>query len=139
MSEPTAIAIRRFESLGERNAALVHRLEEVLTSVTTGGADVVLSGGRTPMQAYRELASHSPQLAPHLIVQFTDARSVQSTSKASNYLQSLPLINALALPEASVLRVRTELPLEDLSTAYERCTDELLLALVRFRLGLLGL
>ena len=61
MSEPTAIAVRRFESLAQLNAALVQRLEGVLTSVATGGAAVMLSGGRTPMQAYRELASHSPQ------------------------------------------------------------------------------
>jgi len=139
MSEPTAIAVRRFETLAALNAALVQRLEAALTSVATGGAAVMLSGGRTPMQAYRELASHSPQPAPHLSVLFSDDRYVQSTSEASNYHQSLPLINALALPEASVLRVRTELPLEDAAADYERRIDKLLLAGVRFRLGLLGL
>jgi len=59
--------------------------------------------------------------------------------QASNYHQSLPLINALALPEASILRVRTELPLEEAAADYERRIDNLLLAGVLFRLVLLGL
>jgi len=139
MTEPTALSVRRFESLAELNAALVQRLEAALTSATSGGAAVMLSGGRTPMQAYRELASHCPRPITNLSVLFSDDRYVPSTAEASNYHQSLPLINALALPEASILRVRTELPLEEAAADYERRIDNLLLAGVRFRLGLLGL
>jgi 6-phosphogluconolactonase len=133
------IAVRRFGSLAELNIALIQRLERAITTAARGGAAIMLSGGKTPMPAYRELASRSPQPAPDLSVLFCDERYVPSTSEASNYHQSLPLINALALPESSVLRVRTELPLDAAATDYEKRIDALLLAGVTFPLGLLGL
>lgn len=134
------IAVRRFASLAELNAALIDRLYRAITTAAArGGAAIMLSGGKTPMAAYRELASRSPQPAPNLSVLFSDERYVPSTSEASNYQQTLPLINALALPESSVLRVRTELPLEAAAGEYEKRLDALLLAGVSFPLGLLGL
>jgi 6-phosphogluconolactonase/glucosamine-6-phosphate isomerase/deaminase len=139
MSEPTQITVRRFDSLARLNAALVQRLLEALTTAAGGGAAIMLSGGRTPMQAYRELAASLRHPAANLSLLFSDDRYVPSTSEASNFHQSAPLLNALALPEESVLRVRTELPLEEAAADYERRIDKLLLANVRFRLGLLGL
>ncbi len=134
-----ALAVRRFASLAELNAALIPRLEQAITATASGGAAVMLSGGHTPMPAYRELANRAPQPAPHLSLLFSDDRYVPSSAEASNYHQSAPLLNALALPEQSVLRVRTELPLAEAAADYERRIDALLLAGVRFRLGLLGL
>jgi 6-phosphogluconolactonase/glucosamine-6-phosphate isomerase/deaminase len=45
----------------------------------------------------------------------------------------------LALPEDSLLRVRTELPLEEAAADYERRLAELVRGGVRIKLGLLGL
>jgi 6-phosphogluconolactonase/glucosamine-6-phosphate isomerase/deaminase len=139
MPHSPAIAVRRFPSRADLNAALVERLDRAITTSVPAGAAVMLSGGNTPMPAYRELAGRTPHSAPNLSVLFSDDRYVPSTAEASNYHQSLPLINVLGLPESSVLRVRTELPLEEAAADYERRLDALLLAGVSFRLGLLGL
>ncbi len=145
MPDTPAIALRRFTSRAELNTALVERLERAITESPGGRAPInspqalMLSGGSTPLPAYRELASRSPKPAANLSVLFSDDRYVPSTAEASNYRQSLPLLNALALPEDSVLRVRTELPLDEAAKDYERRIDALLLAGARFRLGLLGL
>lgn len=139
MPQSAIIAVRRFASRAELDAALVQRLEQAITTVAGGGSALMLSGGHTPMPAYRELASRSPRPAANLSVLFSDDRYVPSTAVASNYHQSLPLLDALALPESSVLRVRTELPLEAAAADYQRRIDALLLAGVSFNLGLLGL
>ncbi len=103
------------------------------------GIALMLSGGSTPMPAYRELAGRAPTPAANLSVLFSDDRYVPSTADASNYHQSLTLIRSLALLDDGVLRVRTELPLEEAAKDYEKRIDALLLAGVHFRLGLLGL
>ncbi len=145
MPDTPAIALRRFTSRAELNTALVERLERAITESPGSRGTVnspqalMLSGGSTPLPAYRELASRSPRPAANLSVLFCDDRYVPSTAEASNYHQALPLLSALALPEDSVLRVRTELPLEEAARDYERRIDALLLAGARFRLGLLGL
>jgi 6-phosphogluconolactonase len=99
----------------------------------------MLSGGKTPLPAYRELAARGPEHGDHLRVLFSDERYVPSTSDASNYHQSCDLLNALALPEDALLRVRTELPLAAAAEDYERQLRALLDAGVRIKLGLLGL
>jgi 6-phosphogluconolactonase len=141
MPQSTTIAVRRFTSVAELQTALIQRLELAITTTSGGGSGsaIMLSGGHTPMPAYRELATRSPRAAANLSILFSDDRYVPSTATASNYHQSLALIGALALPESSVLRVRTELPLEAAAADYERRIDALLLAGVRFSLGLLGL
>jgi len=139
MPQSAVIAVRRFASRAELDAALIQRLEQAITTAASGGSAIMLSGGRTPIPAYRELASRSPRPAANLSVLFSDDRYVPSTAVASNYHQSLPLLDALALPESSVLRVRTELPLDAAAADYQRRIDALLLAGVSFRFGLLGL
>jgi 6-phosphogluconolactonase/glucosamine-6-phosphate isomerase/deaminase len=99
----------------------------------------MLSGGRTPLPAYRALASRTPRHDERLHVLFSDERYVPTDSEASNYHQSRPLLDALALAPASLLRVRTELPLEEAAADYERALTGLLASGVRIGLGLLGL
>jgi 6-phosphogluconolactonase/glucosamine-6-phosphate isomerase/deaminase len=99
----------------------------------------MLSGGHTPLPAYRALASRTPRHGERLHVLFSDERYVPADSEASNYHQSRLLLDALALAPASLLRVRTELPLEEAAADYERALTALLESGVRIGLGLLGL
>jgi 6-phosphogluconolactonase/glucosamine-6-phosphate isomerase/deaminase len=99
----------------------------------------MLSGGKTPLPAYRELAARGPQRNASLHILFSDERYVPSSSDDSNYHQSCELLNELALPEDSLLRVRTELPLEEAAADYERRLAGLLAGGIRIKLGLLGL
>ena len=143
MTDTSSIDVRRFGSRAELQAALVERLAQALADPRgppdAAGAAIMLSGGTTPIPAYRELAARSPAAAPGLRLLFSDDRYVPSAANASNFHQSLPLITALRLPEDSVLRVRTELPLELAADDYERRIDALVSAGVRFSFGLLGL
>jgi len=135
----TIIAIRRFATNAEFDAALVERLERAISSPAASRTALMLSGGRTPLPTYRELAVRKPVPAPGLHILFSDDRYVPATSASSNFFQSRSLIDALALPESAVLRVRTELPLEQAAADYEERLAALLSSGVRMGLGLLGL
>ncbi len=133
------IAIRRFVSRAEFDAALTERLERALSGPDAGDTAVMLSGGRTPLPIYREVAVRKPAPARGLHLFFSDDRYVPATSESSNYFQSRMLVDALALPGPALLRVRTELPLEQAAADYEQRLAAMLKSGVRITLGLLGL
>jgi 6-phosphogluconolactonase/glucosamine-6-phosphate isomerase/deaminase len=133
----TTLHTRRFVSRTELDAALVERLAKTIGDGAPTA--IMLSGGKTPLPAYNELAARGPPHNDHLHILFSDDRYVPSTSDASNYHQSCELLNALGLPEDSLLRVRTELSLEAAALDYERKLAALLDSGVAVKLGLLGL
>jgi 6-phosphogluconolactonase len=133
----TQLALLRFDSRAELEAALVQRLLHALA--TRGPSAVMLSGGSTPLPAYRTAAHRLAAHDDRLHVLFSDDRYVPATAATSNFLQTRPLLDALALPPESLLRVRTHLPLEEAAQDYDRQLAALLSAGVRIGLGLLGL
>lgn len=135
------IQTRRFASRAELNAALVDRLIRALTEANRSGPPraVMLSGGSTPIPVYRVVATRKPRAAGTVVVMFTDERYVPQDNEASNYFQSRPLLDALALPKERVLRVRTELSLQEAAEDYERRIFTLLNSGGTIGLGLLGL
>ena len=138
------IHIRRFATRAELDEALAARLEEAITAAAAaGGAALMLSGGHTPLPAYRLLGARlkhrGEALRGKLHLLFSDDRYVPADSEQSNYHASRPLIDALDLPEGQVLRVRTELPLEQAALDYERRLGALLDQGVGITLGMLGL
>jgi 6-phosphogluconolactonase len=135
----TIISMRRFASNAEFDAALVERLERAISGPGAAGTAIMLSGGRTPLRAYREIAARRPTPAKGLYVLFSDDRYVPITSESSNYFQSRMLVDALGLPDGQVLRVRTELPLQEAAADYERQLAAMLSAGVTVTEGLLGL
>lgn len=134
----TELATRRFASRPALESALEERLARAIAAPSA--AALMLSGGTTPLPAYRALGAR-PGLAPAagLRVIFSDDRYVPADSPASNYHQAQPLLGALALPSGAVLRVRSELPLEDAARDYEARLAALLRSGTRIGLGLLGL
>jgi 6-phosphogluconolactonase len=132
----TTLTTRRFPSRAALDAALAQRLGQALCA--NGASAIMLSGGTTPLPAYRALA-RGPLPHDRLHILFSDERYVPSDSDASNYHQSRPLLDALALPATAVARVRTELPLDEAAADYERQLAALLDSGVRIGLGLLGL
>jgi 6-phosphogluconolactonase/glucosamine-6-phosphate isomerase/deaminase len=133
----TTLTARRFDTRGALDTALEARLAQAIAA--PGPRALMLSGGHTPLPAYRALASRTPRHDERLHVLFSDERYVPTDSEASNYHQSRLLLDALALAPASLLRVRTELPLEEAAADYERGLTGLLESGVRIALGLLGL
>jgi 6-phosphogluconolactonase len=139
MNEETAaqVRVRRFALRAELDAALAERLR---TAITAGASSaIMLAGGTTPGPAFGLLAAKPPCAAPGLFILYSDERHVPSDSDASNYHLSAPLLTALELPAAQVLRVQTELPLEAAAQAYEERLQSLLGEKLPVRLGLLGL
>jgi 6-phosphogluconolactonase len=133
----TKLEIRRFGSRAALDVALEERLRGAIA--VSGPSAIMLSGGRTPLPAYRGLAERTLPHDERLRVLFSDDRYVPADSEASNYHQSRPLLDALALQPQTLLRVRTELPLEQAAQEYERALENLLKSGVRITLGLLGL
>lgn len=133
----TTLTTRRFLSRAALDAALAQRLGQALCA--NGASAIMLSGGTTPLPAYRALARGPLPRDDRLHILFSDERYVPSDSDASNYHQSRPLLDALALPATAVARVRTELPLDEAARDYERQLAALLDSGVRIGLGLLGL
>jgi 6-phosphogluconolactonase len=133
----TTLITRHFPSRAALDAALAQRLAQAIAA--NGASAIMLSGGSTPLPAYRALARDPLPHDDRLHILFSDDRYVPSDSDASNYHQSRPLLDALALPTGSVVRVRTELPLEEAAADYERQLAALLNSGVRIELGLLGL
>ncbi|HKZ72573.1 MAG TPA: 6-phosphogluconolactonase [Steroidobacteraceae bacterium] len=135
-----AIDVRRFASRGELDAALAERLVRACSEPgPRSTAAVMLAGGGTPSAAYRLAASASVAPRPHLHILYSDERYVPPASDASNYGMSRALLEALALPEARILRVRTELPLEAAADDYDARLAQLMASGIGIGLGLLGL
>jgi 6-phosphogluconolactonase len=141
----TTLTTRRFATRAELDTALAERLGRCLATGPAGGAPgsraaaVMLSGGTTPLPAYRALGERRIVPDAQLRILFSDDRYVPADSPASNYHQSQPLLQALALPPERVLRVRTELPLAAAAADYAAQLQKLLQASGGIGLGLLGL
>ena len=133
----TTLTTRRFASRAALDAALDQRLRQAIGA--SGASAIMLAGGTTPLPAYRELAQRPPPHDEGLHIVFSDERYVPSDADASNYHQARALLEALALPASAVARVRTELPIEEAASDYERQLAALLNAGVPLGLGLLGL
>jgi 6-phosphogluconolactonase len=135
------IKTERFTSRAQLDGALISRLETFLATARTAPAPLalMLAGGSTPLAAYREVGHRKIIASPKLRILYSDDRYVQATSLSSNYHQTRPLLDGLAIPPEQVLRVRTELPLEQAALDYEVQLTELLASGARVGLGLLGL
>jgi 6-phosphogluconolactonase len=137
------IDVHRFATRAELDGALADRLDLAIRAAAArpdGGPPVImLSGGHTPLPAYREVARRHPPRGGPLTVIYSDDRYVPAAAEASNYRQTQPLLDALALPEHQVLRIRTELPLEEAARDYDRRLRALLDLGAGIGLALLGL
>jgi len=133
----TTLSTRRFPSRSALEDALTERL--ALAIAARGPSAIMLAGGTTPLPAYRALAARPLPHDTALHILFSDDRYVPSDSPASNYHQSRALLDALQLPPQRLLRVRTELPLEEAAADYDRSLAILLGAVGSIGLGLLGL
>lgn len=133
----TTLTTRHFATRASLDGALAERLRQAIAA--PGATAVMLSGGSTPLPAYGALAHGPLPRDDRLHVLFTDERYVPADSAASNYHQSRLLLDALALPEESLLRVHTELPLDEAAADYDQQLTTLLSAGVHIGLGLLGL
>jgi 6-phosphogluconolactonase len=130
--------IRRFDSYGAMEREALALLREHMTMTPPEPHAVLLTGGRTPLSLYDHIRRRPFEVDPSLSIMITDERYVSVEMPESNYGNMREMLLALKIPDESVIRVRTELPLE---AAAERYNEDLTAFLRNgiVTLGFLGL
>ncbi len=128
-----------FSSIERLTDAATGLLVESLQSQRTPSSATMLSGGKTPLEAYRRVAASGVVASSCARVLFSDERMTPENSPDSNYGNALPMLDALGLDANRVMRVRTLLTLEAAAEDYDRQLRALLDAHGVLSLGLLGL
>ncbi len=134
-----AILEKTFFSPAALLEAAQHLLREELRRVSTQSCAVIISGGRTPLPIYHDIAQSASPAAPNVSVCFSDERHVPAGSPESNYGNALPMLEALRLPQERILRVRTELSLEEAAADYDAALHAFLDRSGQIPLALLGI
>jgi len=115
MRPPT---LRHFADRETLDAKLAAFLGRFTADAALGTHAIILAGGSTPMPAYRSLAAKTAPAPAGLHLGFTDERLVHPDSPDSNLGNTLPLIEALALPDERVFTVPHELAPDAAAAAY---------------------
>ena len=128
-----------FDTFVQMEKKAVHLLREHFWCESAQSRAVMLTGGRTPLGVYRilEKSRESADASLHLLI--SDERHVPLESPQSNYGNIRPLVHALGVDEARVMRVHTELPLDDAADLYDEALSTYVENGGRITLGLLGL
>ncbi|NCC49863.1 MAG: hypothetical protein EOM20_01475 [Spartobacteria bacterium] len=117
---------RLFESAAACDQAVADELMAVFRREYAVPTAVALSGGRTPLPVYQRIMDAGCAAGRNLYILFADERMVPSDSPDSNYGNTRPLLEALCVPAERVLRVHTELSLEDAAARYHQELDDFL-------------
>jgi 6-phosphogluconolactonase len=108
---------------------------ERLAHAARRGGNVVLTGGRTPEAAYKEVAQLEPDWSK-VEVWWSDERCVPPDHELSNYvLAKRALLDRLEHAPAAVHRIKGELGKEGAAASYDREVDEHSLDLLLLGIG----
>jgi 6-phosphogluconolactonase len=139
-----------YQELIEATAKLLiaHLRSDVLSAV-------MLSGGKTPIPVYDEVASSwepifavsdlrshastTPGMSQKSYILLSDERMVPTDSPESNYGKMAPMLEAIGHPRERVMKVDTRLPAIEAAKNYDAAIEKFLTRGGRVALGLLGL
>jgi 6-phosphogluconolactonase/glucosamine-6-phosphate isomerase/deaminase len=130
---------RRFESYEKMTTHVVDLLTTHLRVESAQPRGIMLSGGLTPLPAYRILTAAHVKATALTHILFSDERMVPVISPENNFGNARPMISAIGVSEQRVLRVRTELTLADAAHRYDQDIAAFLKKGGKVTLGLLGL
>ncbi len=105
--------IERYASAEKLTTALVELLATEIFRSSATPRLVMLAGGRTPLDAYAQLAARGQAADANLHLCLSDERLVPVSSPESNAGQLAPLVRALQLPPERTLFPNPELPAAD--------------------------
>jgi len=131
--------VTRFTTFDALSTAAAALLMGHLQTESDKPAGVMLSGGKTPIAAYRTVQNAGVRASESLHILFTDERMTPVDSPESNYGNAAGMIDALQIPEERVLRVYTEMKLDTAAARYNGELEEFFARGGRIPLGLLGL
>ncbi|HUT26084.1 MAG TPA: 6-phosphogluconolactonase [Sumerlaeia bacterium] len=134
-----AVELRQFDNVENMTRATVGLLAEAFRREGHAPYGVMLSGGRTPLNAYGTLTRNPVVPSTSLHILFSDERVAPPDSPQSNYGNARAMIRALGVPEDRVLRVRGEIPVDEAAERYDRDLAGFIDKGGSLPLGLLGL
>ncbi len=112
------ITSQHFQSADALHSSVLCLVTPVLCNTGSGPVALIVPGGRTPVPLFEALAAERIVPGPGVHLGYTDERHVPERDPQSNYALTVNLIQALNLPPVRVLRVRTDLPLEEAAAQY---------------------
>ena len=132
--------LKSYAGASEVSAALDALLRDYLTTPRGKAYLVILSGGRTPLPAYRRLADYPVEAARQAHVVMSDERHVPPDDAANNAAQFDSARRACGIDDARFLRVDTTRRLADAAKRFdrelrERLQDGMLLPLAVLGIG----
>ena len=130
--------VRRFESYGGLEREALGLLQEHMAMACTEPHAVMLTGGQTPLGLYDHIRQRPFPIGPSLSILISDERYVSVESPESNYGKMVPMLEALGVPDDSIIRVHTELPMAEASERYGQELADFLKS-GAITLGILGL
>jgi 6-phosphogluconolactonase len=113
------VKVERFRTPDDLTVAVASLLENAFELECFRPRAIVLSGGKTPLPAYRRLVDTPVDVGDCVHVLFSDERMVPDHSPDSNYGNTRPMLQALRIPDERVIRVRTGLALKDAADRYD--------------------
>lgn len=133
------ITLNRFDT---KDALLEAALQLALPVMKDGGdtsVALIVPGGRTPKPLFDALAAQGIQAGPRTFLGYSDERHVPETDSQSNYALTVAMIRSLQLPPSRVLRVQTQLSLDDAAVQYHEAWRDFFDGGGEIPLALLGL
>jgi len=128
-----------FDTFSEMERQAAHLLCEHFQYHRAHPQAVMLTGGRTPLGVYRILEESRESVDAFLHLLISDERHVPLESPRSNYGNMRAMVRALGIDESRVMRVHTELPLDDAADRYNEALSTYVDKGGRITLGFLGL
>jgi 6-phosphogluconolactonase/glucosamine-6-phosphate isomerase/deaminase len=117
------ITVRSFPGLEACTQAFIRSLEDALTAPADRPQGIMISGGSSPLGAYRHLTKNPVQADPSTHLFFADDRHVPHTSPDCNYHHVAPMAAALGIADEQVFRVRDDVELDAATLAYGEDLD----------------
>ena len=131
--------VKNFQSPEAMSEQLVGILKDHLQIDTPHPHAVMLSGGSTPLAAYRELARRPVRSHTSSRLFFSDERMVPLDSPENNCANAMDMISAVGIAPGNLMRVPSDLPLEEATRNFNQSLADFFGDGGRVTLGLLGL
>jgi 6-phosphogluconolactonase len=129
----------KFDSFGQMEQEAVNLLRDHFRDHSAQTHAVMLTGGRTPLGLYQTLERSPEPIDASLHLLISDERHVPLDSPQSNYGNMRLMVHALGIDESRVMRVQTDMPLDEAADLYDEALSKYIEKGGRITLGLLGL
>ncbi len=133
------VKFREFDCFADMQREARVMLEDYICMHCAAQCAVMFAGGRTPKGVYNALTDEGVKADKSLHVLMSDERYVPVESPDSNYGMARRMIHGVGVGEDNIMRVHTELPLQEAADGYDRELKNYIESGGSIELGILGL